>query len=310
MKVVKTRRKKFSWISFNRDSIFRDDVVVLGKGHAHVVFMTTFNNSFKTYEIISSSVPNGTYKIKVISVDDLYNQNTGVEDTVVVDFFPLPPVNLSGSVTGSNVTLTWQHSANGAPDNYIIYGNGGSGSIDRSTIIATVAGSATSHTFSVANGDWRFVVEAKEGTKESSSMFIEELTVPSTDTKPKEPGVPGTGPFAVTGLMLENISVGKVKVSFLWFHGTNASKFRIFHDDGTGTIDFGTHKFEFTRQNKMLQTYTTTQLHSVDQNVTYKFVVRSVSPDSIESENENIYQIDVDGVEPDDAVNLNLDTVF
>jgi hypothetical protein len=310
MKVFNTKRKKNSFISYNRTSIFRDTIVTFGKRKGHSVFLSFFNNSYKTYEIISVPISNGTYKIKIISVDNLNNENTGVEGNILVDFYPLPPKDLAGSVSGNNVTLTWNHSINGAPDNYKIYGNNGTGGrINKNTSIQTISGSLLTTTFTVTNGEWSFIVESYKNGKESDSFFIIKLTVPYTNVLPYDPGVPGNGSFAVTGLMLENISVGKIKISFYWFYGDNANKFRVYHDDGTGIIDYNTYKFEFDRQNKIVQTFTTSQLHYLDQDITYKFAVRSVNSYNKESKNTNEYEISVDGVAPNNVVDLILDTV-
>jgi len=318
MLVAKTSRKKNAWISVNRTRKFRDDLIVFGKRNGHSVFLTTFNNIFYQYEVISIPLSNGTYKIKVVSVDDLKNENTGSEGTQIIDFFPLPPKNLEVSLSGNDVTLSWEHSVDGAPDFYVIYGNNGSGLIDKSAAIAAISGSLLTYTFTVVDGQWIFVVESKKNGVESDTLEIVTITVPVTAAEPPKPGLPGTsgpnapdiGLFAVTGLVLENISVGEVKINFYWFFGSVAASFNIYHDDATGTIDYSVPKFSFSRLNGFIQNYTTSQLHSSDTNKTYKFVVRAVSQDGVEEKNTDEYEIDVDGVAPDNVADLQLDAVY
>lgn len=313
MIVCKTKRYKNSWISYNRTAKFRDSLVVFGKRRGHVVFMSNFNNIYITYQITSIPVGNGTYKIKITTTDDYNNESAGTEGTQIIAFYPLPPKSLAGSVSGNNVTLTWAHSINGAPTNYKVYGNGGSGNIiNRDTPLATLAGSLLTSTFAVANGQWKFVVESVTGSVESRSLITVTLAVPSTAVIPPSPGpsVIDSTLSQPTGLMLEQISVGKVKIRFYWSHGTLASSFNIYHDSGTGTINYAAPAFSFARQSSLIQLYTTTQLHALDSVVTYKFVVRAVSANGVEETNTDEYSIEVDGAAPDNIVDLTLDSVF
>jgi hypothetical protein len=311
MLVFKTNRKRNAFFSFDRDKKFRDDLIVFSKRTGHVVFKTNFNNPYMTYEIISIPVSDGTYKIKVISQDDLGNINSGVESTVVVDFIPLPPTNIFYVVAGSNITFTWEHSINGAPDNYIIYGNGGSGSIiNRSSPLATISGTLLTQMITVANGTWKFVIESKENGIESLTLDSIDITIPTSNTVPFKPGPSGPNQNKPTNILLENVSVGKVKVSFFWLHGNNASEFNVYHDGGTGVISYASPQFSFARQLTLVQKYTTTQLNSLDVNTPYQFVVRAKSPDGIIEQNTDIYLIDVDGVAPANATDLQLDSVF
>jgi hypothetical protein len=313
MIVTKTKRKKNSYISYKREKSFRDSLIVLGKGRGHVVFKTTFNNIYVMYEAISIPLSNGIYKVKITSVDNYDNENTGTEGNAVLAFYPLPPKNLSGTVSGSNVTLTWSHSINGAPDNYLVYGNGGSGNvIDRSIPLYVLAGSLLTYTFAIGNGQWKFVIESRDNGQDSKSLIFLPLSVPSASIVPPSPG-PSNGDTTLppmTGLILENVSIGKVKVQFYWPHGNKASKFRVYHDNGTGTISYASYAYEFTRQNSLIQTYTTTQLIFTNTLTTFKFVIRAVTIDNVEDLNTDEYSIVVDGLAPDNVDTLILDSIF
>lgn len=304
MIILRSRRKKNSLISYKRDTLLRGYKFVIGTNTNIVFLHSTFNNPFWIYELISNPVSNGTYKIKVISEDDLSNSNVGVQGQVVVSYFVLPPKNVTISSSGNNITLNWEDSSDGEPDFYVIYSNNGSGNVDKVTPYTTISGSLKTFTDSFANGTWKFVVEAKEGLLQSNSMNVKEITIPFPI--PPKAGIP----YAATGLSLERISVGKVKISFLWPHGNLASVFNIYHDSGTGIVDYVTPKFSFSRQTQTIQTYTTSQLHALDQNVQYKFAVRAENSDGVEETNTDEYLIEVDGVAPSDAEDLILETVF
>jgi hypothetical protein len=303
MIVIKSKRKKNSIVLYKRDPM-RGFKFVVG-GNTSLLFMnSSFNNPFWIYELVSVSVANGTYKIKILSQDDLDNINSGIEGQVVVAFYILPPKNVAATSSGNNITLTWEDSADGEPDYYVIYSNNGSGNVDKVTPYDTISGSLKTYTDSFANGTWKFVVEAKKNSITSNSMNVVEITVPYAI--PQKPGIP----YASTGLSLERVSVGKVKISFLWPHGIMASKFNIYHDSGTGTVDYVTPKFTFTRQTSIIQVYTTTQLHTLDENIQYKFAVRAENSDGVEETNTDEYLIEVDGVAPSNAEDLVLETIF
>lgn len=303
MKIVKTKRKKNSLLVYKRDSL-RNSLLVIGRNPNLIFLNSTFNNPFWMYKVISIPVANGTYKIKICSKDDLDNMNTGVEGSVVVSYFVLPPKNVAVTSSGNTITLTWEESTDGEPDSYVIYSNNGSGNVNKVTPLDTVLGSVLTYSKLVANGSWKFIVEAKKNGVESDTRNVVSVDIPLP--VPPKPGIPK----GVTGLCLERISIGKVKVSFIWPYGTSASSFNIYHDDGTGTISYTSPKFTFSRQSTLVQAYTTTKLHSLDENIQYKFVVRAVNSDGVEETNTDEYLIEVDGVAPDNAEDLVLETIF
>jgi len=303
MVIMRSKRRKNSLILYKRDPL-RGYKFVIG-GNTNILFLhSSFNNPFKTYELISTPMANGTYKIKIRSEDDLNNLNTGIEGTVIVAYYVLPPKEVTITSSVNLITLNWSHSADGVPDNYVIYSNNGSGNIDRTTPLATIGGSLLTYSDTFVDGTWKFVVEAKKNSITSNSMNMVEITIPFAI--PPKPGIP----YATTGLILERVSIGKVKLSFLWPHGIMASTFNIYHDEGTGTIDYSAPKFTMARQGTVIQTYTTSQLHSLDENINYKFAVRAENSDGVEETNTDEYLIEVDGVAPSEAEDLILETIF
>lgn len=307
MKVLKTSRKKSTLTVFKRTNVFRFGKTIIGKRNTNLVFNNSFySNPEVKFEILSIPVQNGTYKIKVQSLDNKGNINTGVEGTVIIDFYPLPPVDLtiSGDVL-NNVTLDWNHSVNGAPDYYVIYSNSGYGNIDRTTPLDTISGSLLTYTANLPDGNWKFVVESKKNSVESVNFKTVSIVLPLSAYIPPSPGL-----GRVTGLVLSNVSVGKVKIDFYWLYGSSASKFNIYSDNATGTIDYDTPYATFNRQNKLIQTYTTDRLHLTDEEKTYKFVVRACTSSDVEEENTDEYSIVVDGKAPDEIQDLTLGSIF
>lgn len=325
LKVFKPGIKSNRFVKLSSDRNFRDDLIVWGG--TQVLFLNSvFNNPFINYEVISQPVSSGTYKVKIASEDDLGNINTpGVDPeafaSVVVAAFTLPPRNLEFVATGNDVAFTWDHSTEGAPDTYNFYGILNGNTIDRTTALATISGSLKAHTIlGLESGAWKIVLEATKGGIESENVNIVEFTLPSTQQAPPRPGLSATdspnaeaddtNPFVATGLELSNVSVGKVKIRFNWFWGSLATKFNVFHNGGSGEVDFVTPAFTFNRVEGFLQEFITTQLHSVDTNQDWKFAVRAENSDGIEDDNTDIYEISVDGVPPNLIQDIALDTVL
>lgn len=298
--VIIPHRKGRSFVTFdNLTEVYRfDPTILVQRSGTEVFFNGIYKNPFLIYQFTTKPLETGTYKVKIVSEDDLQNVNVGVQGTASVVTLPLPPRNLTVSVSGNNVTLNWDDPTSGSPDNYKIYGNGGSGKfIDRDTVLSILSGTLKTDTFAVADGDWRFVVESVVSGVESINLYLAKTQVPDTAIVPPSPGIGGI--FAVTNLTLRRISVGKVKIRFEWNFGDQADDFNVYHDGGTGTLNFTTPDFTFSRVPTRIQEFTTTQLHTVDENITFQFVVRSVNTLGNEDGNTSIYTIDVDGEAPD-----------
>lgn len=316
MFAVKTTRYKNKYVSYKRTYKFRNSVVVFsGDKLANQVYSTGFyNNIYRTYQIITNPVGNNTYLIKVTLLDT-QNEDSGIQGSVVINFTPLPPVNVQATLVGNTVTLTWQASNGPTPDFFIVYGNGGGGTtINRSSPLATVSGSTFTTTFIVANGNWNFVVEAKKGTQQSVSAFIVNVIVPVANVVPPKPGPSGnsssgSSPFAATNLTLTPVNLGAVQITFLYLYGALADSFNIYHDGGSGVINFNSPAFTMVRQNQLIQSYTTPQLFTADVSRTYQFVVRA-SISGNEEKNTDIYSVIVDGGAPSNPISLVLDSVF
>jgi len=314
MQIVLWKRKKANIIYKNDNSVFRTHIKPLSKRTGGFIYLSEkFSDPNEYFQFTTRSLSDGSYKIKIVSEDNLGNKNTGTELSVNVKGYVLPPRLLLGAIVGNVVTLTWQHSSNGATSEYRVYGNGGNGTtINRDTVIKAINGSLTTTTFNVVNGTWLFVVEAYDGSTESENLNTVYLIAPSTSRIPESPGFGGTDESInkITGIYLERVSVGKVRIRFYWLYGDSAESFNIYHDDATGTMSYDTPKFSFNRQQTYIQEYITSQLHSDDEDKTYKFVVRSITSDGVEDGNTNEYSIKVDGDAPSNVVVISNSSVY
>lgn len=287
-----------SFVSLNEKK-FRDNLAV--RGNSAFVSLTTFLNAYINYELLSFPLDAGTHKFKVISEDDHGNLSAGVEDSVVIGAYVLPPYNLQITASGSDVVLTWEHSGDGAPTNYKIYSNSGSGYIDKVTPKDTIAGALLTKSYAaLAAGTWLFVVEAETGAVESYNNYAVEQQLPTTAVIP--PSITDED-YNFNMISARNVNAGKINFMFYWIYGSKASYFRLYHDSGTGTIDYSTYQ-RFARQDGELQENTTTQIYSGADPQAFLFAVRAESSDGVVETNTQEYEVELDGVAPDDIEDL------
>lgn len=306
---IQTHTHRSSIIPRDRwDRNFRDDSVDLPKNkNTYILSLSIMMNKFWTYTLVTKPLDAGTYQFRVQTQDDLENVSDGQEVTTAIAAFELPPLDLTISASGSNITLSWAVSSQGAPDWFRIYSNNGSGSIDKTVPKTTLRGTYRSHTYTgLAAGTWLFVIEALRGALESNNDYIVVAVLP---TASRIPSVPGDveNEFQTSIISARNVSVGKVNFSFYWLYGSEASHFRFYHDSGTGTIDYSTYQ-RFARTETLLQDFTTTQVYTGKANQTFKFVIRAESPDGVIETNTNEFEVELDGVAPDDVTDLAITT--
>jgi hypothetical protein len=298
------RRSQFVWLqTVDR---FRVDDTVIGRGPT--IFLTTFPNHLKEYKLITVPLATATHKLAVATIDSQNNYSSYISGAATVGPFTMPPRFTAFVYAGTNaITISWTKPSTGNPDSYRIYSNGGSGSINYGSTYATPAGTATSYSATgLTTGTWYFQVEAVKSGVQSDTDFILKVVVPRTVVPPPPPV---DADKSIETINAENVTVGKLKISFMWLYGTAASQFRIYHDNGTGTIDYA-HPITFSRTNGFKQTYTSPQLCFLDGKQTYKFVVRSVSSDGVEDTNTVEHEVTLDGVAPEDVEDLTVGNAY
>ena len=319
MIVLDNKRRKSSFLWIKKAEHFREDKVVL-VGRGLVLFLSTFKNLWLTYNIITEQLSNDTHLFEFDSIDDLNNVSDAVQTSVAISQYVLPPrFPKITYVDRHHITLTWSAPSDGAPDNYVVYSNNGSGTIDTGSHYSLHAGTVLSVAYNLpANGTWKFRVEAVKDGLESNTEYEVHVVIPRNLIVPPAVFVDDEVPAAeadrstaekATQISAENISVGKMKIIFLWIYGDVANRFRIYHDNGGGTVVYA-NPIEFTRQNGYIQTYTTNQLYFGKANQTFKFVLRAVTADGVEEANTVEHEVELDGSAPEEISSLTVGSTF
>lgn len=316
MFVVKPNFHKNNPVRIKPEGKFRNTDYRFGKRMESVIFKDgLLNNPTYQYELVTVPLVGGTYQFRINSVDNLNNINDGVSASYTLSDILWYPTDLHISdVTNNDVTLNWTLPTGGVPsDNIIVYGNGGSGyNIDRTTPLAILASNITEVTLTgLADGIWYFVVESKNSSSETVNYFTAIKTLPIEDESPagpNDPDDPSNDPFdsryLVQNIQLMNVSVGRCGIEFLWYYDNKASHFRVYHDSGTGTVDWSDYKFRFERINDIVQKFTTDQIVTEEGDVVYKFGIRAESPHGVVEENTIEYEVLLDGKAPEEATNI------
>jgi len=272
-----------------------NNVIVNGRA---LVLSDTFSNPIDSFIFISQTLRNGIHKFMIVGVDDVQNYTIADPVFVEIDGYPLAPLSLRVSVyddVNRTVTLTWLHPSDYNIAGYNVYHNGGSGAIDYNTIIDTISyPNLTWTSDALGDGIWYF------GVRSISGNDIEEKNIARVARRIPLVGTPGTvggPPLAARNVVLQNISIGKVKINFIYVYGTQADGFYIYHDNGSGTIDFDTPTYTISRGGTIYQSYLTPRLLFAENKI-FKFGVRAYNTYGTDG-NTNEYSIVVDGVRPE-----------
>ena len=272
-----------------------NNVIVNGRA---LVLSDTFSNPIDLFVFTSQTLRNGIHRFVIVGVDDV--QNYTIADPVFVDIdgYPLAPLALRVSAyddVSKIVGLTWRHPGDYHIAGYNVYHNSGSGAIDYNTIIDTISyPNLTWASEALGDGIWYF------GVRSINNNSIEEKNIVRVAQRIPLAGAPGTTggpPLAARNIALRNISIGKIKINFTYVYGVQADGFYIYHDNGSGTIDFDTPTYTMSRGSTIYQSYLTPKLLSAE-NKTFKFAVRAYNTYGTDG-NTNEYSIVVDGVRPD-----------
>ena len=273
---------------------FRDNnIIINGRGF---IISETFSNPIDLFTFTSETLRNGVHKFMIVGIDDVQNYTIADPVFVEVDGYPLAPLALAISDYDDDtkiVTLTWRHSNDYRIASYNVYHNGGSGAIDYDTIIDTIDyPTRTWVSDALGDGVWYF------GVRSINSSGIEEKNIVRVAQRIPLSGVPGSPgpPRGATSIVLHNISIGKVKINFVYVYGTQADGFYVYHDNGTGTIDFDTPTYTMSRSNTIYQSYLTPRL-LFSENKVFKFAVRAYNTYGTDG-NTDEYSIIVDGIRP------------
>jgi len=183
----------------------------------------------------------------------------------------------------------------------------GSGDVVKTQTFDAISGSLTSVDYNLeTNGDWKFTVEAIKDGAESVSKFVVKTTIPQEDLVPFTVIDPELKTSAA--IYAENVSVGKLRVVFIWPYGATVTHFRIYHDSGTGTVNYGSY-IEFAKLPSLYQDFTTDQIYFQKDNKEFKYAIRAVTQYGIEDGTEIENVVILDGVAPASGTIVNFRSV-
>jgi hypothetical protein len=307
MKVVNNRRRSNPFVVQKFPGEWRDNSPTVMGTVGHVLFLSgSLSNPNLRYQLITEQLSQGTHKFGIKTYDDLDNVSGIQEGSISIADYRNFPRFVFGGATGNTIKIKWTESVEGAPDNYLIYSNNGSGVIDRTTPLYVLAGTLNTYQFEVADGNWQFVVEALKNGVESVNQFVVVVDTPSSTISP--PSVTDLANSELS-IMAVNASVGKIRVGFIYPYGSVTKYFRLYHDGGTGTVSYGSFT-QFTKATGFLQDFTTEQVYFGSANATFIFVLRAVSVDGVEETNTTEHEVLLDGVPPDDITELTIGSTF
>lgn len=230
---------------------------------------------------ITDILDDGVYYFVVKAVDDAGNLSEAACKKLIVNGAPQPVFSLNYSFKpGPKIYLYWQPSRADNLYTYNIYSNNGSGEIDYSQIY-----DSTDQTFwtsdILSSGIWKFNVRCMDASGLEETNFHNEITVNITS------GI--SYPEPPSNLRAYAISNGKIKLVWNESSSSDAAKYNIYYDNGSGTIDYSKKIASVNHTNYFggLSEVSYITLPLVN-GVTYKFGVRTENIAGTEEKNTDI----------------------
>jgi len=284
---------------------FRDELTFVSELFNSSLYLSgIFQNPYVYYTAVTKQLIPGTHLFDVKTTDNLGNESSVVSTSIVTNTLVLPPRFLSGTINGNQLTLNWIDSVNGPPDTYVIFNDSGTGTIDKSNpnSVPNVVGSINTYSVTLPDGDYKYTVDASLGGVVSNNYMVFNFTVPFSAQLP--PVI--VNPISLSDIDIgqlqifgQNIDTGKLNVQFYWPFNIQAATFNLYHDNGTGIVDFGT-AINFTRQKSFVQDFTTQQICFTAVDTTFKYVVRAVTSAGVEDGNTFTNEVILCGQKPTD----------
>jgi len=191
----------------------------------------------------SGRLEDGTYVFRIDPLDAAGNRRVSSR-TRSITVLRMPDPVTDFMVTGydagtTTFSATWTAPATAGVTEYRIYSNGGSGPIDYSTPVATIAAPATGGSWveTGSAGDWAHAIRVVKGALEETNVHARheyELGGSPLD-------VLGLQPAPVLNLQARAIEAGAIRLAADYPAMAEASigtAVRIYYDAGTGTISY------------------------------------------------------------------------
>ena len=309
--IVQLNPKKNIPLKLDNSEDFRDYTVSLPKRGGQLLPLNlTWSNPYVYYEIITKQLNAGNHQFRIDTKNVNGNINDGVVIALNIPSRVLPPRFLKASINGTQMVVTWVHSVDGPPDRYALFGTSDpSLPMDRISEFDGISVDGSQQAMVVnlnTPGNYRFTIDSKIGSQFSNNFITIDVTSPSSAAQP--PRVINQidishidiGQLDIFG---QNVSIGKLNIQFFWAFGLAASSFNLYHDGGSGTVNLGS-PINFTRLNNVVQNFTTPQISFDNQDTEYRFILRAVSPDGVEEDNDFEHTVILNGSVPPDADNV------
>ncbi len=181
---------------------------------------------------------------------------------------------------------------------YRVYGNGGAGVVDFSTPVATLSTNVRHWRAAGLGypGTWRFGVRAFNGTG-SERNLDRMIEVDLDDEGELEPARPN----GVTSVSVGAKAGGKVEVS--WTHEADndaeeTTHFHVYHDGGSGEIDYGTVTAEITRASGRVVHHVWLS-EALEEGKVHRFAVRAANSGNVEEDGVQYVETTPDATAPE-----------
>ena len=237
---------------------------------------------------------------------------TGLDNDQVGDLnrFYMTAVTPTGTQTTCYDNIVVATERIGPLRGYRVYHNAGEGRIDYATVRETLSDAADAWTSDALSypATWRFGLRAynEYGEEMNVNVADEVVLLASGEESSPRPNKPA-------GLGATPAADGKVTIAWSYDAvGADAqcSHFHIFHDSGTGEVDFTTPigSVDLDADGGTLTHYTF-ESNALDDGVTYRFAVRAVTADEIEDTNTEWVEATADATAPTQPASLSGDVV-
>lgn len=261
---------------------------------------------------ITPKMEEGLRKIAILVEDVAGNRTPAITVQQTLDYFPNAPTSFAAVYNAGpkTVTLTWTDPTNTDLSTIRIFQGKGTGVLvpDYEIEIGSVAaGVQTFTTGALTDDDYIFGIRALDssGNLESNVDVLVRVNVPNVAIPFKigfesEIVDEGEDEIVLTGAPLAD---GKVQLEWEYFQDkTNAAvtQFKIYTDNGTGTVDFATAIGTVTRNadtSVTLHTFTSGTLTTAAQ-IDFKFVVRAETAGGVDDRNTNFITVTLYGQPP------------
>jgi len=274
------------------------------------------------YYHLTEHLDDGTYKFRVVAVDEVGNESTVKDISVTIDSFPEPVTNVVlEEIAGPKIKITWIDPTDSDLDKIYIYDNAGVDDAppDWGTVVDQVSAGVQEWTSPVlANGGWGFGLRAVDSAghiERNTDCHV--LWIPDTEP-PNKPGFPheeiDRSDVGSTDLYVEARPNGGAYFSWAYFSDFSRplpEDFAVYTDSGTGTIDYNTPLFTVAYSDGVnFYEHTESGLTAAEHEV-WQFVIRARrASGTVNDGNTDVYTADLDGRAPAPVTSLNGEPVL